>query len=89
MKTCSDECHPLCDFCTHFDFNGQPHAGTDGKVAMVYVGKGHCRLHNEQRDPENMCDDFYCRKAARRDEAREKQEKAMENVTEEVDEGDG
>lgn len=84
VRRCSEECHPICDFCTHFDFNGEPHQGTHGKVAMVYVGKGHCRLHDEQRDPEHGCDDFYCRDVAKQDEKREKDAAAMEAVTEEL-----
>lgn len=60
MKRCSAECHPLCDFCIHYDFNGEPDMGTDGTIAVIYTGNGHCRLHDEHRDPESMCEDFHC-----------------------------
>ena len=52
---CSDECKdigPVCDFCRHYDFNG------DGNGA--YTGDGRCNLHGEYHDPWFGCEDFIC-----------------------------
>lgn len=56
--------HVVCDFCKHFDFNGEAVIGQDGKTyANVYVGKGYCRLHSWPADPGHGCDDYHCRLA--------------------------
>lgn len=55
---CGKECKesgPICDFCAHYDFNGD----REGR----YTGAGHCRFHDEQHDPEEGCEDFKCIKA--------------------------
>lgn len=55
----------VCDFCKHFDFNGEAALGENGEsYANVYVGNGYCRLHNKPADPGSGCDDFYCRRIA-------------------------
>lgn len=54
-KYCSADCEatgPVCDFCTHYDFNGSP--------TGVYLGNGWCRFHKKQSEPEQGCDDFQC-----------------------------
>lgn len=86
MKTCSPDCIPVCDLCKHYAFNGEPEQGTDGKVAMVYVGNGECKHpdHLGHRDPGDSCEDFYCTQAAKEDEDIDAQEKAMADVTEEL-----
>lgn len=49
---CSKECNDIiCDFCKHYQFNG---------VKGVYVGKGFCKFHKENRDPFDGCGGFYC-----------------------------
>lgn len=52
---CEPEVGPVCDFCKHFDFNGD--------ATGAYTGDGWCRLHKEPRDPASGCDDFHCRDA--------------------------
>ena len=44
-----------CDFCRHYDFN----ADEQGR----YTGNGWCRLHQQQKDPGSMCDDYHCSEA--------------------------
>lgn len=70
MRRCSSECHPLCDFCEHYAFNGQPVNGLSGQVATVYVGEGRCehRDHPHEQDPCDGCEDFYCGIQAKEDE---------------------
>ncbi len=52
MITCGDGCPTICDFCRHYDFNGDEHG--------AYTGDGWCRLWEEQREPFEDCDEFYC-----------------------------
>lgn len=52
MKKCNADCEPLCDFCIHYDFNGNE----DG----AYTGDGYCNLHKEQCEPYEDCDEFHC-----------------------------
>ena len=65
MRLCGKGCKPLCDFCIHYAFNGEPHVGLDGSVALVYVGKGECKHpdHPGRREPEEYCEDFHCMRA--------------------------
>jgi len=49
-------CYPICDFCKHYDFNGEEYP--DG--AIVYVGKGYCNKHNKQSDPDDGCNHYVC-----------------------------
>ena len=59
MKLCNDElnrCFPICDFCKHYDFNGEE--WEDG--AIVYVYKGMCNKYNKRSDPDDGCNDFVC-----------------------------
>lgn len=54
-KYCGKDCEdmgPVCDYCTHFDYNGTQ----DG----VYTGNGFCRNGNKPTEPEFGCDDFEC-----------------------------
>jgi hypothetical protein len=46
-------CDPACDFCEHYDFNGDE----DG----VYTGDGWCRLHKRPEDPDSYCEDYLCK----------------------------
>jgi len=48
----NEDCIPCCDYCFNYAFNGE-----DG----VYIGKGWCWKHFEQKDPEDECIDFICR----------------------------
>jgi len=60
MITCP-ECDPrftaVCDFCKHFDFNGEDRGGKHG---TIYVDKGYCNFHKRRTDPEKGCSDFHC-----------------------------
>ncbi len=70
MNKCS-KCtpYPVCDFCKHFNFNGE-----NG----VYIDKGWCNKFNERKDPEDgrtkifgktiECEEFYCRMYDRENE---------------------
>lgn len=49
---CDEGCIPLCDFCKHYNFNGDE--------LGCYTGNGQCILHNEPAEPCYYCDDFYC-----------------------------
>lgn len=65
MKKCSDkefECVVACDYCKHYDFNGQMEIDDEGKKYNVYTGDGWCRLYKRQRDPEegDGCEGFHC-----------------------------
>lgn len=52
MKPCSKECSECCDFCRLFNFNGDENG--------VYVGRGHCVLHETPADPGGLCGFFMC-----------------------------
>ena len=47
----------VCDFCKHYQFNGEDHGGKHGPV---YVDKGCCMLHFLRSDPGDGCEYFYC-----------------------------
>jgi hypothetical protein len=49
---CGDPRFVCCDFCLHFEFNG------DNKGC--YTGDGYCKLHKAPQDPGNVCEDFHC-----------------------------
>ncbi len=51
MKLCSKDCIPICDFCRFFYFGEDP---------SVYMGNGHCKLHDKKTDPCNACKEFEC-----------------------------
>lgn len=55
MKLCPqcDLRYPdVCDFCKHYEFNGDE----EGK----YTGNGYCKFHMKLMDPGDGCEDFYC-----------------------------
>jgi len=52
MIKCSNDCIPVCDFCIYYDFNGDEYG--------AYIGKGYCRLHKKNCEPEDYCEDFHC-----------------------------
>lgn len=57
-KYCDEHCAeigPVCDFCQHYDFNGDD--------SGVYTGNGWCNKHNEPRDPVDGCEDYVCMNA--------------------------
>jgi hypothetical protein len=61
MKFCSEcvgEDGACCDFCTHYDFNGDEKG--------VYTGNGKCVLRKEDSEPYEVCDDFECRKITKK-----------------------
>lgn len=62
MKLCKHNCVAACDFCVHFDFNGEDLVEDNGRVwpGALYVGKGWCRLYQRPMDPGQMCADFEC-----------------------------
>jgi len=67
MKKCNHECYPLCDFCIHFNFNGEDREGIDRRMGKkviwkkaLYTGNGYCNLHKRHQNPEDDCDDFHC-----------------------------
>jgi len=47
----------ICDYCKHYQFNGEDR---DGKHGPVYVDKGCCSLHFLRSDPHHGCEYFYC-----------------------------
>ena len=49
---CSEDCIPLCDFCKHYNINGDEEG--------CYTGDGWCTLHDEPAEPYHDCEDFYC-----------------------------
>ena len=54
MKFCP-ECDPdysCCDFCKYYKFNPDRNG--------AYTGDGWCKLHLEQMDPCDICDEFHC-----------------------------
>lgn len=57
MITCSDECEQgaCCDFCIYYDFNGNEEG--------AYTGEGWCDYLDEQSDPGDVCENFYCFRA--------------------------
>lgn len=53
MITTCNECYDfICDFCKHYNFNGDE----DG----AYQGNGICTLDNSRKEPLETCDNFYC-----------------------------
>lgn len=55
MKFCGEGCVDACDFCTHYNFNGDDEG--------CYTGDGYCNLHKENSDPGDTCEDFHCSRA--------------------------
>lgn len=53
MIKCDNNCPAVCDYCVHYDFNGDENG--------AYTRDGWCRLREEQRDPEEDCDGFCCK----------------------------
>jgi len=62
MKKCSPDCQAACDFCVFFDYNGEDLVDENGKIypGALYVGNGHCALHDRHTDPGWECGDFCC-----------------------------
>ena len=52
MKKCPDCEVPVCDFCKHYDFNGNENG--------AYTGDGYCNLLKEPKEPHDDCDQFHC-----------------------------
>jgi len=52
MKRCSDDCIPVCDFCSHYNFNADKNG--------MYTGRGWCRLLHKRKEPESRCKRFRC-----------------------------
>jgi hypothetical protein len=62
MKLCLYDCQAACDFCVHFEFNGQPYYDDNGIwKGTAYTGDGWCLLHQRATDPGWKCEDFECR----------------------------
>lgn len=57
MKLCPvcEPPHVCCDFCKHYDFNGDDRGR--------YTENGWCRLHEKKEWPGGICDDFHCAEA--------------------------
>jgi hypothetical protein len=56
MRTCGDECYPLCNHCVHVGGKVQ-----DWKGRWCYPKEGgRCMLTGEVVDPCHVCDDFEC-----------------------------
>jgi len=62
MKTCGPECGAICDFCKHFDYNGEDLKLEDGRVikGALYVNKGYCNWFKQRTEPEYDCEHFEC-----------------------------
>lgn len=43
---------PVCDFCRHYNFNGNE--------TGAYTGDGFCCLRQKPMEPEGGCDQFHC-----------------------------
>ena len=54
-----DPCLPCCDFCEHYDFNGD--------VNGTYIEEGFCRLLNERKDPGDQCLAYLCKYCPRKE----------------------
>ena len=60
MKLCNNcqEQFNVCDFCKHFNFNGEDRGSKHGPA---YVDKGCCVVHFMRCDPgDSVCDWFEC-----------------------------
>lgn len=57
MKLCHARCPPICDFCIHYAFNGEP---VEGYQFEVFTGDGFCRIDGAARWPEDGCENFVC-----------------------------
>ena len=57
----------VCDFCKHYQYNGED---VGGKHGPVYVDKGCCGLHFLRSDPEDGCKYFHCKWATKDNEIR-------------------
>jgi hypothetical protein len=53
MKLCGEGCHPICDFCSSYDFNGDEEGS--------YIDNGYCNFHKTKKDPIDECENFTCR----------------------------
>ena len=62
MRKCNDKCYPLCDFCKHYQFNGDDLI-RNGKTfkGAIYTGKGFCTFHHRRQEPQDQCDNFHCK----------------------------
>jgi hypothetical protein len=59
---CTDRLSHACDYCQHYDYNGEDRLREDGRIIVVYVRKGWCRLHQRRTDPGDVCDCYRCHK---------------------------
>jgi hypothetical protein len=57
MIKCED-CTVACDFCKHFDFNGDKTI----EGYRIYTGDGWCRLKKIDTDPGDYCDNYHCKR---------------------------
>ena len=61
---CCKECEqtgPVCDYCAHYDFNGDANG--------FYTGDGWCKFHEKPIDPLSGCDDYVCFQTVEPEEA--------------------
>ena len=57
MKLCSEvaDCVPVCNHCLHM--KGWV---WDRGLRSYKNGLGYCELHQKDKDPASMCEDFHC-----------------------------
>jgi hypothetical protein len=72
MNRCSDECYPICDFCTHY------------KPDEPFGGDGVCLKDGQRRSCDEWCDDFHCDTLAEDEKKRADAEAALSVVTAEL-----
>ncbi len=55
MERCEDckDVPVCCDHCKHYEFNGNEKGH--------YTGDGMCTLHDTNKNPGQVCDDYYCK----------------------------
>jgi len=70
MRKCDEECPAICDFCKHYNYNGED-LTQDGIVYKnaVYTYNGFCTLHCQRKEPYDECSDFYCSTIDKPDDA--------------------
>lgn len=64
MKKCDKNCPAICDFCKHYQYNGEDLLDENGKVVAknaVYVGLGFCTDKCQLKEPFESCKNFHCR----------------------------
>lgn len=61
MRICSNDYYPICDFCKHYNFNGEDILDENGEIkakGAIYTENGFCTFHSQKKHPADGCKDL-------------------------------